>query len=128
VKYSQWLEAKDTFLVASQARGNGGFDGIFREGNTFVVVEGKLGINPALNAAAGRNPAQMSRQWIEKNIAKAANEMEQYDPELARQLKSAYKDGRIKGMVVKTGIDSAGNALDPEFVVKDLLNIGETGF
>ncbi len=42
--------------------------------------------------------------------------------------KDAYKAGRIKGMVVKTTIDSSGDALDPEFVVKELSQIGQTAF
>ena len=110
-------------------RGNGGFDGLFKEGNVFVVVEGKLGANPLLNAASGSNPAQMSKEWIEKNIGKAVKEMEQYDPQLANELKEAYKAGRIKGMVVKTQIDAAGNVIDdPSFIVKELTEIGEKTF
>jgi len=111
-------------------KGNGGFDGIFREGNTFVVVEGKLGISPVLNAAnpVTGNPAQMSRDWIDKNIKRAVLEMKQYDSKLAKELEDAYAAGRIKGMVVKTTIDGAGNALDPEFVVKELSQIGKSAF
>ena len=93
-------------------------------------MEGKLGINPILNAAnpVTGNPAQMSKDWIERNVLKAVKEMEGYDPQLARELRTAYAEGRIKGMVVKTTIDEAGNALDPEFVVKQISEIGQSSF
>jgi len=110
-------------------KGNGGFDGLFKEGNVFVVVEGKLGVKPVLNAASGSNPAQMSKEWIEKNVDKAVKEMESYDPELARELRKAFEQGRIKGMVVKTQIDAAGNVIeDPNFVVKAWNEIGQKTF
>jgi hypothetical protein len=122
--------AKGYLPSGFKPRGNGGFDGIFREGNGFVVVEGKLGINPVLNSAnpVTGNPAQMSQDWIRKNIDKAVRELQEYDSKLAKELEDAYKAGRIKGMVVKTTIDGAGNAADPEFVVKELSKIGSSSF
>jgi len=121
--------AKGYLPSGFRPRGNGGFDGLFREGNLFVVVEGKLGANPLLNAASGSNPAQMSQDWIRKNVQRAIKELDEYNPQLARELETAYSAGRIKGMVVKTQIDAAGNVIDdPSFIVKELSEIGRETF
>jgi hypothetical protein len=111
-------------------KGNGGFDGIFRDGDKFVIVEGKLGIHPSLNPAnqVTGNPAQMSQDSIRQNVDKAIGELRQYDNQFANELEAAYKAGRIKGTVVKTTIDGKANALDPEFVIKELSEIGRTTF
>ena len=103
-------------------RGNGGFDDVFKDKDGyFVVVESKFGLNPKLNPATASNPAQMSKEWIEKNVRNlGAN-----NQHLAAELEKAYAEKRIRGMVVKTKVDPNGNVLDPEFEVRDWDEIGE---
>ena len=101
-------------------RGNGGFDGVFKEGDNFVIMESKFGRNPHLNPSTATNPNQMSQAWIEKNI----QDLEQYDPGLADELRKAVKDKRVKGMVVKTKVGANGEILDPEFELRDWGEIG----
>lgn len=121
--------AKGYLPSGFRLRCNGGFDGLFRDGNVFVVVEGKLEVNPLLNAASGGNPAQMTQDWIRKNVQRTIKELDEYNPQLARELETAYSAGRIKGMVVKTKTDAAGNAIDdPCFIVKELSEIGREAF
>lgn len=62
----------------------------------------------------------MGQDWIEKNI----RDMETYNPALAQELRDAYKQKRIRGMVVKTKIDADGTVLDPEWEIKDWNEIG----
>ena len=85
-----------------------------------MIVESKFGKNPHLNPAAGNNPSQMSQEWIEKNI----EDLAKYDENLATELRRAFKDKRIKGMVVNTKVDVNGKILDPEFELKELSEIG----
>ena len=101
-------------------RGNGGFDGVFKDGDNFVIVESKFGLNPHLNPGTVSNPSQMSQVWIEKNI----RDLREYDPGLAMDLQEALNNKKIKAMVVKTRVGANGEIRDPEFDLKDWGEIG----
>jgi hypothetical protein len=105
-------------------RRNGGFDGLFKDGDHFVVMESKFGLNPHLNPGTVTNPNQMSQAWIEKNI----RDLREYDPALASELQDALNNKRIRGMVVKTKVDVDGKILDPEFELKDWGEIGASSW
>jgi RNA polymerase sigma factor (TIGR02999 family) len=104
-------------------RGNGGFDGLFKDGDNFVIVESKFGKYAHLNPATATNPRQMSQAWIEKNI----DDLAKYDKNLSDELKAALKETppRIKAMVVTTKVNDDGKILDPIFELKDWIEIGQ---
>jgi RHS repeat-associated protein len=102
-------------------RGNGGFDDVFKDKDGyFVVVESKFGVNPRLNPATDTNPAQMSQEWIRKNIANLGGG----NDHIAREFQQALRDKKVRGMVVKTKVDANGNVLDPEFEMREWSEIG----
>jgi RHS repeat-associated protein len=91
----------------------GGFDQIWRKGNTYIIVEAKGGSSDLITG-------QMSRDWIEKNITNLRNT----DPLLAKKLAAAADNGRLNGMVVRTRVEGA-NAFNPRFVLREWDEIGE---
>jgi hypothetical protein len=76
-------------------------------------------LNPAASAS---NPAQMSQEWIEKNVRNLGPNNAHIAEELRKA--AAAEPKRIRGMVVTTKVDPNGNLLDPEFEVRDWNEIG----
>ena len=67
----------------------------------------------------------MSKEWIERNIRKMANNPA--NSALARELKQAWAEGAVDVMVVTTKI--AGDQVkDPGFVFKAFADIGKEVF
>jgi RHS repeat-associated protein len=96
-----------------------GFDGIYKNGERFVVVEAKGGTG---QLAEG----QMSKKWIRERIEKMI-EKDPGNSALAKELKQAWAENAVDGMVVTTEI--VGNKVkDPEFVYKAFKEIGDTTF
>ncbi len=112
--------AKGLQDVGYKPRGNGGFDDVFKDKDGyFVVVESKFGVNPRLNPATSSNPAQMSYDWIDKNIRNIGEN----NQHLKEEMREAFKKGKVRGMVVTTKV-KGDQVLDPKFEVKDLSEIG----
>ena len=96
-----------------------GFDGLFRKGDTLIIVEAKGG-----TSALSRG--QMSKQWINDNI----DELESFGyPEWADQLRKARDTGKLQGLVTKTRVSQATDVVsDPKFTLKAWDDIGATSF
>ncbi|MEX2316270.1 MAG: hypothetical protein WD669_03900 [Pirellulales bacterium] len=81
-----------------------GFDGLFKKGNQYFILEAKGGL---ANLASG----QMSLSWVTKNIANLPNPLQ-------TQLRKALADNRLFGLVTKTPLDrTTGDILDPQWAL-----------
>ena len=94
-------------------RGVHGFDGIFKQGDKFFILEAKGGLG-----TLDRKTGQMGQKWIMENIRKLPGG-------LGDDLMRAVKENRLFGIVTTTQIDDvAGSILDPEYVIKHFSQIG----
>lgn len=103
-----------------------GIDGIFKHGDSFVIVEAKGGVSK-LGQTVWKE-GQMSQAWIKESIQEL---LDAGQDKLAKELSDAVKDGKIYGMVVRTPIDKAatGKLVDatigePEYALKHWNEIG----
>ncbi|MCH9022267.1 MAG: hypothetical protein IID32_05850, partial [Planctomycetes bacterium] len=90
-----------------------GIDQVMFKNNKWLIVEAKGGVS---ELASG----QMSRRWIRDKIKL----IDASDRWLANELKSARRDGRLKGMVVRTAV-KGNNAFTPRYVMKNWDDIGQ---
>jgi len=115
---AEFTARKKGFKLTNFVKRYHGFDGVYKNGERFVIVEAKGG-----TGTLAEN--QMSKQWIRERIEKMLK-----DPEngaLAKDLKEAFDKNMIDGMVVTTEI--AGNEVkDPTFIIRNIKDIGEDSF
>jgi hypothetical protein len=96
------------------------FDGIYKKGSRFIIVEAKGGTS---KLAKG----QMSKDWIRRHIDSLLHSGDPVNEALAKKLSKAWKNQMVDGMVVSTKI--IGDKVDdPQFVFKSFHQIGETAF
>ena len=99
-----------------------GIDGIFEKNGRLIIVEAKGGTSTLTGN-------QMSKNWINTKINKLASSADPLDNEWALKLTQARNSGNLQGMVVKTKINNATNAVKPpEFELKDWTSIGPNTF
>jgi RHS repeat-associated protein len=105
-----------------------GIDGIFKYGDSFVVVEAKGGVSRLGQTL--QKSGQMSRDWIEKSIKEL---LDSGQDKLAKEFAEAQASGKMYGMIVRTPIDkgTTGKLIDatigePEYALKHWNEIGET--
>jgi len=97
-----------------------GIDGLFKHGDTIVIVEAKGGAGELGETLAGQ---QMSQGWIDDKITKLIGNG---DPQINRwgeELLVARNSGKLQGMVVKTKITDEG-VRAPAFELKNFNEIG----
>ncbi|MEM9251917.1 MAG: RHS repeat-associated core domain-containing protein [Planctomycetota bacterium] len=91
-----------------------GFDGIFKNGDRFVIVEAKGGASSLGKSVSG--VGQMSKKWIENHIKKL--DQRGYKS-WAKKLDEARLNGKIDGMVVNTPVHEASGLVgNPTFTLK----------
>ncbi len=101
-----------------------GFDGIFKNGDNWVIAEAKGGA-AKLGTTVSRG-GQMSKTWIKSHIETLR---QRGYHSWADKLDKARIDGRIQGLVVSTPVDAAaGTVGNPTFVLKQWDQIDEMVF
>ncbi|NLY01777.1 MAG: hypothetical protein GXY83_37305 [Rhodopirellula sp.] len=97
--------------VAGFAKRYHGFDGVFKQGNKFFILEAKGG-------AGALATGQMGQKWITEHIKTLPKGLQ-------KELNDAIADNRLFGIVTTTPIDKvAGEILDPEYTIKHFDQIG----
>jgi RHS repeat-associated protein len=94
-----------------------GIDDIYEHKGKFVIVEAKGGTG---DLAQG----QMSQTWIRQKI----KELKEKGDPWGDKLEKAYGNKQIQGMVVRTRIDANDVVEEPEFILKELDEIGQSSF
>ncbi len=100
-----------------------GFDGLFKQGDTFIIVEAKGGAGRLGSTSFG---GQLSQGWIDGHIARLRSGGYGY---WADQLQAAQTSNRLQALLVTTPANRAAQTVgDPSFVLKAWNEIGPSAY
>jgi hypothetical protein len=106
-----------------------GFDGIFKKGNQWIIIEAKGGVSE-LGTTVWKE-GQMSQKWIKESIEELRASGQN---DLAKQLDAAMKSNNLFGLVTKTPLIRNGDELidatigEPSYFLKAWDQIGDSTF
>ncbi len=94
-----------------------GIDDVYEFNGKFVILEAKGGTSMLAEG-------QMSQNWIREKI----RELKAKGDPWGVKLEQAMGNDQLQGMVVTTKINANGVVQDPEFILKELRDIGQNSF